>query len=136
MEFLKTAEEHLDKTLIQNVRKIYSKNEIENIEKQYLNIPEEYLIYLSQIGEGGFREEFCTVFGDLIEVEDFFDEDLHEYLDFEEEVLQFGCDFSGNALVFLIDEGWEVGILYHDDLGVIEKTGQKFKEFISKMIMG
>lgn len=136
MEFLKAAEEHLDKTLIQNVRKIYSKDEIENIQKQYSNIPEEYLIYLSQIGEGAFREEFCTVFGDLIEVEDFFDEALHEYLDLEEEVLQFGCDFSGNALVFLIDEGWEVGILYHDDLGVIEKTGQKFKEFISKMIMG
>ena len=135
MEFLKTAEEHLDKTLIQNVRKVYSKDEIENIQKQYPNIPEEYLIYLSQIGEGGFREEFCTVFGDLIEVEDYFDEDLHEYLDFEEEVLQFGCDFSGNALVFLIDEGWEVGIIYHDDLGDIEKTGQKFKEFISKMIM-
>lgn len=69
-------------------------------------------------------------------MEDFFDEALQEYLDFEEEVLQFGCDFSGNAFVFLIDEEWEVGIVYHDDLGVIEKTGEKFKEFISKMIRG
>lgn len=136
IEFLKTAEKHLDKTLIQNQRKLYTKDQIQDIQKQYPSIPDEYLIYLSQIGEGSFLEEFCTVFGDLIEVEDFFDEALHDYLDFEEEVLQFGCDFSGNAFVFLTEEEWEVGVLYHDDLGVIEKTGEKFREFISKKIMG
>lgn len=136
IEFLRTSEEHLDKTLVQNQRQIYTKDQIENIQKQFPNIPNEYLKYLSQIGEGSFLEELCTVFGDLIEVEDFFDETLHEYLDYEEEVLQFGCDFSGNALVFLIEKEWNVGVIYHDDLGIIEKTGQNFKEFISEKIMG
>lgn len=135
IEALKILEKDLDKNLIQNQRKAYSKNQIEEIKEQFPNIPEEYLKYLSEVGEGSFRDEFCTVFGELIEVEDFFDESLHEYLDFEEEVLQFGCDFSGNALIFLVNENWQVGIIYHDDLGMVEKTELNFREFISERIL-
>lgn len=135
IEFLKSIE-RLDAplTLYQNKREMYSKKQIEELRKEYPKIPEEYLEYLSEIGAGSFREEFCTIFGELCEIEDFYDENLLEFLEFEERVLQFGCDPSGKALVFLIDENWEVGEIWDDDLSTIERTGKTFYDYICEVI--
>ncbi|AGF57721.1 hypothetical protein B0P06_003974 [Clostridium saccharoperbutylacetonicum] len=105
---------------------MYSKKQIEELRKEYPKISDEYLEYLSEIGAGSFGREFCTIFGDLCELDEFYDESLLEFLDFEERVLQFGCDPSNKALVFLIDEDWKVGEIWDDDLGSIDKTGKTF----------
>lgn len=49
-------------------------------------------------------------------------------------MLQFGCDPSGKALVFLIDENWEVGEIWDDDLSTIERTGKTFYDYICEVI--
>lgn len=135
IEFLKSIE-RLDTplTLDQNKRELYSKKQIEELRKEHHQIPEEYLEYLSEIGAGSFREEFCTIFGELCEIEDFYDESLLEFLDFKERVVQFGCDPSGKALVFLIDENWEVGEIWDDDLGSVDRTGKAFYDYICEVI--
>ncbi|WPC39569.1 hypothetical protein [Clostridium sp. JS66] len=135
LEALKYIDQ-LDAQLISHKeeRELYSKKQIEELRKEYPQIPEEYLEYLSKIGAGSFGKEFCTIFGDLCEIEDFYDESLLEFLDFEERVLQFGCDPSGKALVFLIDENWEVGEIWDDDLGSIYRTGKTFYDYISEII--
>ncbi|MGH4124404.1 MAG: hypothetical protein ACREV6_15885 [Clostridium sp.] len=135
IEFLKSIE-RLDtpQTLFQNKREVYSKKQIEELQKEHPQIPEEYLEYLSEIGAGSFREEFCTIFGELYEIEDFYDESLLEFLEFEERILQFGCDPSGKALVFLIDENWEVGEIWDDDLSTIERMGKTFYHYICEAI--
>lgn len=115
-------------------REVYSKKQTEELQKEYPQIPEEYLGYLFEIGAGSFAKEFCTIFGDLCEIEEFYDESLLEFLDFEERVLQFGCDPSGKALVFLIDENWKVGEIWDDDLGNVERTGKTFYEYICEVI--
>nr|WP_243186859.1 SMI1/KNR4 family protein [Clostridium muellerianum] len=113
---------------------MYSKKQIEELQKEYSQVPKEYLEYLSEIGAGSFGKEFCTIFGDLCEIEDFYDESLLEFLNFEERVLQFGCDPSDKALVFLIDENWEVGEIWDDDLGSIYRTGKTFYDYISEIV--
>jgi hypothetical protein len=121
-------------TLHKEERELYAKKQIEELRKEYPQIPEEYLEYLLEIGAGSFRNEFCTIFGDLCELDEFYDESLLEFLDFEERVLQFGCDPSNKALVFLIDEDWKVGEIWDDDLGNIDKTGKTFYEYICEVI--
>ncbi len=115
-------------------RELYSKKQVEEFRKEYPQIPDEYLEYLSEVGAGSFCGEFCTIFGDLCEIEDFYDESLLEFLNFEERVLQFGCDPSGKALVFLIDDNWRVGEIWDDDLGNVDKTGKTFYEYICEVI--
>ncbi len=115
-------------------RELYSKKQVEELKREYPQIPEEYLEYLSEIGAGSFGNEFCTIWGDLCELDEFYDESLLEFLDFEERVLQFGCDPSGKALVFLIDENWKVGEIWDDDLGNVERTGKTFYEYICEII--
>ena len=105
--------------------------QVEELRKEFPQIPEEYL---SEIGAGSFGKEFCTIFGDLCEIEEFYDESLLEFLDFEERVLQFGCDPSGKALVFLIDEDWKVGEIWDDDLGNVERIEKTFYEYICEII--
>nr|WP_275298950.1 hypothetical protein [Clostridium sp. YIM B02500] len=102
--------------------------------KEYPQIPEDYLEYLSEIGAGSLGNEFCTIFGDLCELDEFYDESLLEFLNFEERVLQFGCDHSNKALVFLVDDNWKVGEIWDDDLGTIERTGKTFYEYICEII--
>ncbi len=133
------ALKYIDKLDVQLIshkeeREVYSKNQVEELRKEYPQIPEEYLEYLSEIGAGSFGGEFCTIFGDLCEIEEFYDESLLEFLDFKERVLQFGCDPSGKALVFLIDENWEVGEIWDDDLGNIERIEKTFYEYICEAI--
>ncbi|AWI05526.1 hypothetical protein [Clostridium drakei] len=118
----------------QEEREVYSKKQIEELRKEYPQIPEDYLEYLSEIGAGSFGKEFCTIFGDLCEIEDFYDESLLEFLDFEEKVLQFGCDPSGKALVFIIDENWEVGEIWDDDLGSVSRAEKTFYDYICEVI--
>lgn len=115
-------------------RELYSKKQTEELRKEYPQIPEEYLEYLLEIGAGSFAKGFCTIFGDLCEIEEFYDDSLLEFLDFEERVLQFGCDPSGKALVFLIDENWKIGGIWDDDLGNVERTGKTFYEYICELI--
>ncbi|EKQ56083.1 MULTISPECIES: hypothetical protein [unclassified Clostridium] len=128
--------DQLDDQLIsrKEERELYSKKQIEELRKEYPQIPEEYLEYLSEIGVGSFGREFCTIFGDLCELDEFYDESLLEFLDFEERVLQFGCDPSNKALVFLIDEDWKVGEIWDGDLGSIDRTGKTFYEYICEVI--
>ncbi|NMM62445.1 hypothetical protein HBE96_07025 [Clostridium sp. P21] len=135
LEALKYIDQ-LDAQLISHKeeRELYSKKQIEELQKEYSQVPKEYLEYLSEIGAGSFGKEFCTIFGDLCEIEDFYDESLLEFLNFEERVLQFGCDPSDKALVFLIDENWEVGEIWDDDLGSIYRTGKTFYDYISEIV--
>ncbi|WP_238899045.1 hypothetical protein [Clostridium sp. YIM B02500] len=115
-------------------RDLYSKKQVEEMRKEYPQIPEDYLEYLSEIGAGSLGNEFCTIFGDLCELDEFYDESLLEFLNFEERVLQFGCDHSNKALVFLVDDNWKVGEIWDDDLGTIERTGKTFYEYICEII--
>lgn len=135
LEALKYIDQ-LDAQLISHKedRELYSKKQIEELRKEYPKIPDEYLEYLSEIGSGSFGREFYTIFGDLCELDEFYDESLLEFLDFEERVLQFGCDRSNKALVFLIDEDWKVGEIWDEDLGSIDRTGKAFYEYICEII--
>lgn len=135
---LNEAEKTLDKSLVQNQRTRYSAEELAELRERYPGIPEEYLAYLQEVGEGSFRAQFCTIFGDPMQVTDYLDDALHEFLpeNADSELLQFGIDFAGNPLVFLLEDNWTVGTLYQEDLGEVEESGQSFREFISALILG
>jgi hypothetical protein len=137
LAYLNESEKNLDKSLIQNRRTRYSAEEIKELLELYPGIPQEYLAYLQEVGEGSFRSEFCTIFGDPMLVTDFLDDSLHEFLpdDADTTLLQFGVDLDGNPLVFLLENNWTIGTLYHDDLDV-DESGQSFREFISALILG
>lgn len=135
IQALNMAEEGLDKSLIQHQRTLYGKARIDELRQSRPGIPEDYLSYLAEVGAGGIRNELFTIFGEPMEVEEFFEEELHEFLDSDEMVLLFGCDASGNGLLFLTDEEWQVGIIYLDDLGEIVETEQDFRSFISEAIL-
>lgn len=132
---LNREEQHLDRSLIQHQRERYSAEQLENLRQEYPGIPEEYLAYLSEIGEGGILDELFTIFGEPVAPEELLDESLHEFLDEETKLLQFGTTHAGIALVFLPEEGWEVGFLYHDDLAEVERTEMTFREFIHDRVL-
>lgn len=135
IEALSDAEKDLDKTKIEYHRTLHSELQLQELRQRFHGIPEDYLTYLAEVGEGSIGDELYTVFGELMDAEDFFDEQLHEFLDFDESVLLFGCDFSGNGLIFLPDEDWMVGIIYHDDMGEVERTEKDFRSYISEVIL-
>lgn len=135
IQALQIQEKDVDLTLVQHRRTLYTEKQIEELRQKFVGIPETYLAYLTEVGEGSFRDEYLTIFGELLELEDFFDEALHEFIDDSERMLLFGCDYAGNGLVFLVEEGWQVGILYQDDLGEVEWTDQDFKTYISEIIL-
>lgn len=106
--FLLKVEESNNK---QNDRILFDDNQISELKFQYPGIPEDYLDYLKEIGEGSFRECQFSVRGWLARIKSIFGD---EYAISDKNLLFFGDNFSGDLAGFDIDNNWELIEFWHD----------------------
>jgi hypothetical protein len=116
-----------------NKRRLLSNQAIQKLRAAFPGVPEDYLDYLQEIGEGGFREcQFC-VYGRFENLDYFIGEGARTI---GKKILCFGDNFSGDPAGFLPDEDWALVEVFHDNHRV-HYTRKSFAQFIrEKMLLG
>ena len=105
--------------------------EIKRLRETYVEIPEDFIEYLTQVGAGQVNNCRYMVYGELLKPSDIFDfEDVQEI---EHLILLFGDDFAGNPAGFLVTDKWKIAEISHTSLHLfnVEPT---FSEFIRQAI--
>lgn len=117
-----------------NQRTTFTADELQAIRTKYPGVPDDYLDYLAEVGQGAFRECQYAVYGGFTRPDEVFDAESAASLG--KRVLCFGDNFSGDLGGFLPDEDWKVVEIWHDSMTIYE-TNQSFEAFIrQQMLMG
>lgn len=129
IEFLNSVEE-IDN--IQNRRVKLSKTQIDNLKKGTKELPEDYILYLEEVGVGNFRECQFNVHENLFTLKDL---GLDEHYDIKSSIKFFGDNFSGDFSGFDFDnEDGKVVEFWHED-GTIYETEKTFKQYIREQML-
>ena len=115
----------------QNERKLLSNFEISELKTRYIEIPEQYLNYLKEIGIGNFRECQYSVKGNLFTLNDI---GLDADYNLENTILFFGDNFAGDLSGFDIDNNFEIVELWHAS-SEIYRPNKCFKEYIREQML-
>lgn len=107
-----------------------SLKEINELKKKYPKIPQEFLIYLENIGAGSIKNSSLMIFNDLLDFDDLGLEDIY-FL--PKNIKIFGDNFSGDFIGFDFDKNGEVIEFLHES-GEISWTGKDFKQYIIELI--
>jgi predicted DNA-binding WGR domain protein len=119
-----------------NARKRLTARQVEKLRRQFPGVPEDFLAYLLQVGEGAFRECQFAVRGDLVTPDELFGEGVFFRQDPTTRVLCFGDNFSGDMSGFLPEKRWSIVELWHDD-GTLYPVKKPFGKYIrEEMLMG
>ncbi len=105
----------------------HTPDEVGRLRDRYPGIPEDYLDYLAEVGDGG--NEYA-VYNGLVGPEDIFGSRADA---FGKRLLCFGDNFMGDVGAFLPDEGWAVVELVHEDMSICP-TEQSFAQFIRSVM--
>lgn len=106
------------------------------LEKEIIDgIPQDFVDFLKEIGQGTLADEFFQFFGCLVQADEFYDELIREE-DHEElkDVLLFGRICTGDAVGFLTTDEWSIVEIWHDDdltLHPVEEA--TFEEYINHL---
>ena len=106
-------------------------DEISRLRTTYAEIPSDFLEYLAQVGAGSVNNCRYMVYGDLLNPSDIFS--LESVQEFENSILLFGDDFTGNPAGFLVNENWRLAEILHEDL-TLSYVNSTFGQFIKQMI--
>ncbi|KPV56263.1 hypothetical protein QJ48_28695 [Paenibacillus sp. A3] len=106
------------------------------LEKEIIDgIPQDFVDFLKEIGQGTLADDFFQFFGCLVQADEFYDELIREE-DHEElkDVLLFGRICTGDAVGFLTTDDWSIVEIWHDDdltLHPVEEA--TFEEYINHL---
>ncbi|WP_338749562.1 SMI1/KNR4 family protein [Bacillus sp. FJAT-52991] len=95
-----------------------------------IDIPQDYIDFLTEVGFGSVFDGYFMFYGGLIEADEIYDD-----VDYPEikNVLLFGDNFSGDAMGFLPAENWSIVEIWHEDLSIVPREEKTFMEFVSKV---
>lgn len=117
-----------------NTRRVFSADEVLELQRRFPGLPRDYLDYLAEVGSGAFRECQYVVYDGFIDPKTLFGPEVVAC--FGKRILCFGDNFSGDPACFLPDEDWSLVELWHDSLYLYDPQ-KSFGEFIrEKMLMG
>lgn len=129
LEFLAAHEDKRETRM--NRRTTLTTAEITELCDEFPGIPEDYLDYLTEVGWGSFRECQYMVYGGLIDPDEIFDAET--VATFNQRVVCFGDNFSGDPGGFLPDENWNVVEIWYGSL--IYETNKTFGAFIREQML-
>lgn len=130
ISFLEKVEDKKDAEI--NKREKLTDKDIEEIRKQYPDIPQDYLDYLKEMGYGTIRECQFMVYKGLENIEDILGYEVEELED--KKFLVFGDNYSGDFSGFLIEEEWKVAEFWHD-CEELNDCKQSFHEYIREQML-
>lgn len=110
---------------------ILNQVEINQLREKYVEIPSDFLDYLGKIGAGSLNDCRYIVYGELIKPSEIFN--LEDVEEFENQILLFGDDYTGNPAGFLINNNWRIAEVLHEDL-TLNEVDLTFGQFIRRMI--
>ncbi|MGG3527710.1 SMI1/KNR4 family protein [Bacillus pseudomycoides] len=95
-------------------------------EESMLNgIPQDYIIFLKEVGYGSVSNAYFMFYGGLIEADEIYDADENPEI---KTVLLFGDNFAGDAIGFQTTNSWEIVEIWHEDLSIVPRDETSFKE--------
>ena len=128
IEFLKKVENSRDES---NKREIVTEEQIKILVEKHPKIPEDYIVYLKEIGGGNFRECFFKVHPFLFDLEDI---GLDEHYDLKENVCFFGDNFAGDFSGFDFDKNDGHVVEFWHETGDLNYTDTTFQEYIREQM--
>ncbi|TDX13351.1 hypothetical protein EDB96_0045 [Flavobacterium sp. S87F.05.LMB.W.Kidney.N] len=128
-EFLKKVENNNDK---QNEREILNKDQIKNLLLKYPKLPQDYLIYLQEIGSGSFRECQFNIASSLFDLEDL---GLNNYYELKSNVWFFGDNYSGDFSGFDFDKNDGNVVEFWHESGELYYTNKPFQAYIREQML-
>lgn len=129
IKFLNEHEDPSEKTNKDRVK--LSDDVITALTSESPGLPEEYLMYLKEIGWGTFRECQFGVFEPICYFEDLYDVGI----EFEpKRYLSFGHNFSGDTSLFDIENNHAIVQFWHDSYEFYEEN-KSFKQYIRECML-
>jgi hypothetical protein len=111
-------------------RSTLNKQKVEEIDSKYRGIPQLYLNYLFEIGNGEVREYSLNFFGGLVTLDSI---GLAEHYPTERKIEFFCTDFGGELYGFDLDNNYDIIELDHET-GVFNTVGKNFRQFLREKI--
>jgi len=124
IEFLKKVESHNNRTLLNN-------DQTKNLLLEYPKLPEDYLIYLQEIGSGSFRESQFNVTAPF-NLEDL---GLEDHYELKPNIWFFGDNFAGDFAGFDLDQNDGKVVEFWHDSGELYYTNKTFKTYIREQML-
>ncbi|MCR4033133.1 MULTISPECIES: SMI1/KNR4 family protein [Flavobacterium] len=127
-EFLKNVETNN----VVNKRETLNPEEINNLLSEYPKLPEDYLIYLQEIGSGSFRESQFNITSSLFDLEDL---GLEDHYELKANVYFFGDNFSGDFSGFDFDKNDGKVVEFWHESGELYYTNKSFQTYIREQML-
>ena len=115
---------------VHNKRTLVTAEKLIKLKENYPQIPEEYLLYLSNVGWGDFRQCGYMIYSGPITLDSI---GLSEAYPLKEKVIFFGDNFSGDMAGFNLDNNYSVVVLGHAS-GDLHETGLSFRQFMREQM--
>lgn len=123
--------EFLKKVEINSNRTIFTADQTKNLLLEFPNLPQDYIIYLQEIGSGSFRESQFNVTAPF-NLEDL---GLEYQYELKSNVWFFGDNFSGDFSGFDLDQNDGKVVEFWHDSGELYYTNQSFHNYIREQMM-
>jgi hypothetical protein len=113
-----------------NKRTLVTTEKLNELKANHPGLPDEYLVYLKNIGWGDFRECGYMIYSGLLTLDSI---GLSKAYPLKEKVVFFGDNFSGDMAGFNLDNNYSIVELWHES-GDLHETRLSFRKFIRGQI--
>lgn len=125
IEFLKKVETDNNRTLL-------TEDQIKNLLSEFPKIPQDYLIYLQEIGSGSFRKSQFNVTASLFDLEEL---GLVDHYELKSNVWFFGDNFCGDFSGFDFDQNDGKVVEFWHESGELYYTNKSFQTYIREQML-
>lgn len=127
MKFSEEIKSLIDKSTNQIERNMISDDDLVSLKSTFKNVPDDFLVYLKNVGAGDLVESSIKIYSTLCDFSDLGLEDVYEV---DSNVIFFGDNYAGDFLGFDIENYKDEVIEFWHDSSSIHRTGKSFREFI------
>lgn len=131
IQFLKKVEDPSDRN---NDRDLLTGFECEELKSKFPGIPDEYILYLMEVGYGSAREDQYMIYGNPTLCHE--DGDFSWYETGGINYLVIGDDFAGNLYALNIDVNYQPVLLDHECMEEFPHEGSIKSFFRQMMLLG
>ncbi|MDY0990395.1 SMI1/KNR4 family protein [Flavobacterium sp. CFBP9031] len=124
-EFLKKVENN-------NSRTTLTANQIKDLLSEFPKLPEDYIVYLQEIGFGSFRDFQFNIASSLFNLEDL---GLEDHYELKSNIWFFGDNFSGDFSGFDLDRNNGKVVEFCHESGELYYTNKSFQTYIREQML-
>lgn len=124
-EFLKKVENN-------NSRTTLTANQIKDLLSEFLKLPEDYIVYLQEIGFGSFRDFQFNIASSLFNLEDL---GLEDHYELKSNIWFFGDNFAGDFAGFDLDQNDGKVVEFWHESGELYYTNKSFQTYIREQML-